>query len=175
MENSAKLELWIRRQAEMVENEARMKKMKEMREKEEKNMKNVMEEKRKSDANEAFKLWMKKKEIEKRISQKTNAVSKISNNSRKFKRANTHSHNKYFDIVIGPYTGAKEMKDIQRKINQESERISSASMDNNENNEMDNENDDGDQEAFNYTNEKEDDSRQELSSIKKDTPVNEYD
>ena len=64
-ENSVKMDIWFKRQAEVLDTETKIKKMKEDRKKEEKIMKQREEEMKKSRANEAFKFWMKKKEEEK--------------------------------------------------------------------------------------------------------------
>lgn len=154
-ENSNKLEEWCRRQAELMDHQSRMKKKNEEKQKAEQKRKQQLEEAKKARANEAFKIWMQKKEDEKVIEKRNNRTTTAQD---KFKRKTTLSRTK---VVIGPYTNAKDLKDIQKSL---------AVF---KNSGTYYEKTDVQEENPQYSKENIEDSLQELSSIKKDSPEQE--
>jgi hypothetical protein len=157
----AKLEVWFRRQADVLDTETKLKKAKKDKIKEETELKQKDEEMKKLRANEAFKYWIMKKEEEKKYERKKKTEVVDTNNSR-----NTHKSFQRQGIPIGPYSIAKDLKKIQKKLltrnyasayNDYPDKREYASYD--------------EEKVETYSKEHIEDSLQELSSIKKDTPV----
>ncbi len=161
--NEESIENWIKRQAEAMEIQNRIKRMKEEIIKQELLEKQKREEIRKIQADEAFRTWAKKKPSLKLITQDTNA-----NKENNIKRSHYLNRSKP-KIIIGPYTNAKELKEIQKKINMYHESAYTNELEN----KRDSYEDDDNSNEKEETNKKIEDSLQELSSIKRDTPEHE--
>jgi hypothetical protein len=104
-----KFEGWVRRQAEQDEIKSLIKKDQEQREKEEKIKKQMYEEQKKIVANNAFRLWAENKG-------KTNK-SKINRRDIPTTQGTQKSRERAFKVPIGPYTNAKGLREIQKKLN----------------------------------------------------------
>ncbi len=169
-ENSVKMDMWFKRQAEILDIEARKKRMKEEKMKEEKMLKSKEEEMKKARANEAFKYWMKKKEEEK-INKARGSFQGTHQGTALGTQTTGSNSTKAFSrkakIPIGPYSNAKDLKTMQRKIlsSSQSKYIYSQEMNNHSSYE------DEEEKQEMYSKENIEDSLQELSSIKKDTPA----
>jgi hypothetical protein len=135
------IENWIKRQAQIIEIQNRVKKMKDNAVKEEQTEKQKKEEEKKKEAAQAYEDWLKKKGPVKKPEPKV-----------KERRILTSSKSR---LIIGPYSTAKSLKDMQRKINMYNDQSSEIKRTYSAE-EMQNEN-------------KIEDSLQELSSIKRDT------
>lgn len=173
-----KMNDWIKGQAMNMERNHRVQKMKMEKEKEENAKKQKEEEIKKTKAEEAFKLWIKSKEMQKRISNIENSTDSKSNNDKKMKRTMSQGTMK---VVIGPYSLAKDLRNMQKKlIEYNNDYNAHNNYDYNEYEENDpnsgnmhqnypqTQSAEDDQQT--YENKNIDDSLQELSSIKKETP-----
>lgn len=149
---SETMDRWFLRQAAIMEHEYRKNKAKKQKEKDEKDKKQNEENIKKEQAQEAYRLWVKQKEEEK---------SKYRNEKdpNKEKQKKKYTHTPAGKITIGPYTKSKELRELHKRLIDENVYV----------------NEDGDEKK----NKNVDDSLEELSSIKKDTPRsvndNEYD
>jgi hypothetical protein len=173
-EREEKIEKWIKKQAFNDEIEIKKKSILEKNMQREESKKLRKEEERKSKAEEAYNLWIRKKDEERRngnMNTKKTEESKMKrNNSAHFKKKKEQSH---LQCIIGPYTNAKEMKDIQRKINSNEFLEEYFALDNQneieENEEEKNINQEAEDVPINK-HENNEESIHELSSIKKDSP-----
>jgi hypothetical protein len=198
------MEMWFKRQAELLDSEARNKKLKEDKKKEEIRMKLKEENLKKAKANEAFGFWMKKKEEEKKMgrgsgsfqmtqgtqgtqgTQVTQGTLGSNKNYNSHQGSNTGSTStKAFSrkqkIPIGPYSNAKDLRKIQQRLlsssSAGSNNVYSQDQDNIQINQMnhmedlENHSDYEQDKQEMYSKENIEDSLQELSSIKKDTPA----
>ena len=156
--NEESIENWIKRQAEALEIQNRIKKMKEEIIKQEQFEVQKRDEIRKIQADEAFRTWVKKKPSVK-ITQNDN--SKKENNIKRSFYLNRSKPK----IIIGPYTNAKELKEIQKKINLYHE---SAYANNSDNMKRESYLDEDDYNEKDETNKKIEDSLHDLSSIKRE-------
>jgi hypothetical protein len=154
------MQSWLERQAEMYDREFRQKKQKKDRENEEKMQKEKEEEEKRQRANEAFINWVKNK---KKTSSYADFRGKKTDGKKTVMSSSTIRKNK---IPLGPYTGVKELKQIQMELladelnQQQTKHEPTDSYEH----EMEQQ----------YTKEEGiEDSLQELSSIKKDTPPQE--
>jgi len=143
--------------------ETKIKKLKEDKKKEEEMIKKQKEQMKKSRAEEAFKLWMKKKEEEKKIEKRMTFHNNNSSENKKknLKRTNSTLKGK---ICIGPYSNAKELKEIQKSLNMYNMNDLNKLIYTTQEGEVNPE------EENKRQTENIEDSLQELSSIKKDTP-----
>lgn len=157
----AKLEVWFKRQAEILDTETKLKKNKKDKIKEETQLKQKDEEMKKLRANEAFKYWIMKKEEEKKYEKKKKTEVLETNNSR-----NTPKSFQRQGIPIGPYSIAKDLKKIQKKLL--TKNCTSAIKDFPNQREYASYDED---KVETYSKGNIEDSLQELSSIKKDTPA----
>jgi hypothetical protein len=175
-QNYEKIDNWIKRQAEVMEKEIRMKKLKEEKLKEEQMKKQREEAMNKARAHESYKLWLRKKEEERKFSKQNTNNNFSSCNEKPVRRNSSFVHrNKTPKVVIGPYTNARELKEIQRKINLYSPESATSYEINQKNSYPDEENNDDEEEQENKMDSEDNNTLQELSSIKKDTPVDERD
>lgn len=148
-ENNQKLELWIKRQALIMEAESKINKEKKLHEKRLERKKEKSKEIRKQEANEAFRNWMERKEKE-----------VISNASIK-ESSRIRYHRPKPKVIIGPYSIAKNLKDIQRQI--EDAIYNNPDEDLNEENEAEEEDENQQEEGENleeYENQEEEDNIQ---------------
>jgi len=161
--NEESIENWIKRQAEAMEIQNRIKRMKEEILKQEQKEKEKNEVVRKIQSEDAFRTWMKKK-----VSEKGSSL-KVNQNKEENKR--THLFNKSKSkVIIGPYTNAKKLKEIQNKINMYNEYAQSTNII--ENKRLSYNDDDNTNKSQEEANKKMEDSLQDLSSIEKNTPEN---
>jgi hypothetical protein len=199
-ESQLKMEMWFKRQAEVLDSEARNKKLKEEKKKEEIRLKSKEENMKKAKANEAFRFWLKKKEEEKKMGRGSGSFQATQGTQGTHGTHGTQGSNKYYNshqgthssnsgstkafsrkqkIPIGPYSNAKDLKRIQQRLLSSSSAGSNNvySQENNEINEMNhienhmNQSDYEEDKQEMYSKENIEDSLQELSSIKKDTPA----
>ena len=134
------MERWFMKQAAVMEDEYQRKKMKKQKEKEDKEKKENEDNIKKEQAQEAFRLWCKQKEEEK---------SKIKNDKTE-KAPKKRNYNPPGKLTLGSYTKSKDLREIHKKLVQD-QYFSTDFEENKKNTNME-------------------DSLQELSSIKKDTP-----
>jgi hypothetical protein len=102
-----KFETWIKRQAQVDEIKNLEKREIEERKREEELKKRAEEEQRNILAQEAFKSWKERK-------QKHDISARMKSSEQDNKK---HKSTGGLKIVIGPYTNAKMLREIQKKIN----------------------------------------------------------
>jgi hypothetical protein len=108
-QNLEKFEGWVRRQAEQDAMKSYIKMQKENNEKEEKIKKQMFDEQRKLAADNAFRNWNENK------GQTGSKIVKT--NSKPTTQTTNKSKDKAFKVPIGPYSNAKGLRDIQKKLN----------------------------------------------------------
>ena len=158
------MEEWFKRQASKLEQEAYVKKVKSQIVKEEKLRQEEEINQKKLKSVEAYSNWLKKKEMEK---DKNVITSSSKNNNEKRRKQNDiystskdqdNKMNNNFKISIGPYSTGKALRNIEKKLTYDFQVNSYY---------------DHQEKDKKTTKKKIDDSFQDLSSIKKDTPENE--
>jgi len=154
---STKLDDWFKKQATKIEQEAYYKKMKSLREKEEKERIDEVKKMKDEQSKAAYADWMKRKEVEKKMTTKS---SKVVSDKRKktdqySQSKNEENHPNQYKISIGPYSTGKALRKIEKKMTNDFQVMSYYEG----------------QEKEKKT-KKIDESFQDLSSIKKDTPEN---
>jgi hypothetical protein len=196
------MEIWFKRQAELLDSESRNKKLKEDKKKEEIRLKLKEENMKKAKANEAFRFWLKKKEEEKKMgrgsgsfqmthgtqgtqgTQGSQGSNKYYNSHQGSNTASTKAFSRKQKIPIGPYSNAKDLRKMQQRLLSSSSvgsnNVYSQDQDNIETNQMNHmdqieniepQSDYEEDKQEMYSKENIEDSLQELSSIKKDTPA----
>lgn len=150
LESQARLEMWFKRQAELMDNQRNERLAKEKRKQEDKLQKKREEEERKAQSKEAFRLWLSRKK----------ETVKVNKTEEEVKRGSMKT--KSGSIVIGPYSYATGLRNIQKNV--------TINFKNENTNEVDQSRDKSEIELQKNNIE---DSLQELSSIKKDTPIQE--
>ncbi len=162
--NNSKLEEWFKKQATKLEQEAYIKKVKTQIVKEEKQRQEDEVNQKKQKSSVAYSNWLKKKEMEK---DKKLMTKSSKNNTEKRKRMNDmystskdqdNKMNNNFKISIGPYSTGKALRNIEKKLTYDFQVNSYY---------------EAHEKEKKTTKKKIDDSFQDLSSIKKDTPENE--
>ena len=143
------MDRWFMKQAALMEEEYQKKKNKKNKEKDEKEKKQNEEQIKKEQSQEAYRLWCKQKEEEEHSKIKQDKVEKIP------KKRNINQNR----LTLGSYTKSKDLREIHKKLVNDQYFTDFNQHEENKKTKMD-------------------DSLQELSSIKKDTPrsgVNEND
>lgn len=156
-----KLDEWFKKQASKIEQESYVKKVKSQIERDEKQRIDDEKNKKKLESILAYNNWMKRKEQEKKMTTKSSkAVTDKRRKTQELYSTSKDEENKagHFKISIGPYSTGKALRKIEKKLTSEFQGYSYHEP----------------QEKENKTTKKKiDDSFQDLSSIKKDTPENE--
>jgi hypothetical protein len=156
------MELWLNRQAEVFEKEIQLKMEKKERENEEKVNKEKEEEEKRRRGHEAFISWVKNKKKEPKFSAYTDFRGR-KHDEKKIPINSSFKRNKF---PLGPYTGVKELRQIQMELMTEECNQQETKNEPTESYQPEMEQQ--------YTKEEGiEDSLQELSSIKKDTPPQE--
>jgi hypothetical protein len=155
--------MWFKRQAELMESEKDKKLRKENEKKIEMEKKQKEEEVKKIHSTEAFKLWLERKSDE--LPMKNESRGGV---GEKIEGRKLSAIGKKTKFVIGPYTNARSLKDIQKRISINFKNDSNVQSSRRVDQKQSEQNEDQDYSADNM-----EDSLQELSSIKKDTPVQE--
>jgi len=157
---NTKLEDWFKKQASKIEQEAYIKKMKSNREKEEKDRIEEIKKAKELQSTAAYNDWMKRKENEKKLTTKSSKVvseKRKKTNDQYSSSKNEENHTNQFKISIGPYSTGKALRKIEKKLTNDFQVMSYLEG----------------QEKEKKTKKGIDESFQDLSSIKKDTPENE--
>ena len=156
-----KLDEWFKKQATKLEQEAYIKKVKLQIERDEKQRIEDEKNKKKLESSLAYGNWLKKKEQEKKMTTKSSkAVTEKRRTPNELYTTSKDEENKTnnFKISIGPYSTGKALRNIEKKLTNEFQAYSYY---------------EADEKDKKTSKKKIDDSLQDLSSIKKDTPVNE--
>lgn len=154
---NTKLDDWFKRQATKIEQENYYKKLKSQKEKEEKERVEEDKNKKKMQSTYAYSEWLKKKEQEKKLTTKSSKNEK-KRNTNLYSTSKDEENKNNFKISIGPYSTGKALRIIEKKLANDGQVLSyyePIEKDKKKKEKID------------------DDSFQDLSSIKKDDPVNE--
>lgn len=111
--NQERLDDWLRRQAEIIEIENEKKRQIEMANEEYERQKKIEKEQKKYESERIYNDWMMRKNEEKKI------ISLIKAHEVETKERKDRKYTKNINVVIGPYSNAKILRNLKEKLVQD--------------------------------------------------------